>query len=458
MKKTAIYTVCLFLMTLLLSGCQQEFLELKRNKSQAVPVREEDFGALMDNAGVLNLRAPLSLNTIGSDEYYLTQSAWSLLPEPTERNGYIWAPEVYEGQESQDWNQAYKRILYFNMVLEGLDSIEPDDRSPRWAQIRGNTLFQRAFNFHMLCEQFAEAFDPARSTEQLGIPLRLLSDINLKTPRATLAECFNQIEEDVLLAIALLPEQEVVPHRAIKAAGKALLARIYQQQRRWQEALQQAESCLSDRGDLLHYSTLDSNVRFPFPQHGLDNPEVLFANQASGIAILATVRFNIDPVLESFYETGDHRRSMYYQTLAGGNRVFRGSYGGGVANFCGLATDEVYLIAAECAARLGQEELAHERLSTLLRHRLDEDAFGRLNLGSGSALLETIFLERRKQLVCRGMRWHDLKRLQLEGLNEETLVRHIGTDRYSLPPGDSRYVWPIPDNAVVLGNVQQNPR
>ena len=68
-----------------------------------------------------------------------------------------------------------------------------------------------------------------------------------------------------------------------------------------------------------------------------------------------------------------------------------------------------------------------------------------------------ILLERRKELLMRGLRWMDLKRLNMEGA-AITLTRTVNGQVYTLPPNDLRYALPIPEDVIAISGMQQNPR
>jgi len=71
----------------------------------------------------------------------------------------------------------------------------------------------------------------------------------------------------------------------------------------------------------------------------------------------------------------------------------------------------------------------------------------------------TLIQERRKELPFSGnLPWEDLRRLNQEPNFAKTLTRMLNGETFSLPPGDNRYVYPIPENEISLSGIQQNPR
>ena len=69
--------------------------------------------------------------------------------------------------------------------------------------------------------------------------------------------------------------------------------------------------------------------------------------------------------------------------------------------------------------------------------------------------LETILLERRKELLMRGLRWIDIKRLNKEGHNivQKRVVNNVV---YTLPANDPRYALPIPIDIIRATGMAQN--
>ena len=108
----------------------------------------------------------------------------------------------------------------------------------------------------------------------------------------------------------------------------------------------------------------------------------------------------------------------------------------------------MYLIRAESYARKGDTQSAMSDLNTLLSARWTSEAFTQLTATDASDALRQILLERRKELLYRGLRWTDLRRLNKNPATAVTLTRVVGMQTYTLPPGDPRYVYAIPDNVI----------
>jgi hypothetical protein len=116
------------------------------------------------------------------------------------------------------------------------------------------------------------------------------------------------------------------------------------------------------------------------------------------------------------------------------------------------------LIAAEGYSRSGNLEMGNLYLNELLRNRYDKESWEDLMIEEQEELLKRILLERRKELIGRGIRWSDLRRLNQETGSEITLERVIDGETYSLLPNDPLYVFPIPDVEIQRSGIAQNNR
>lgn len=114
------------------------------------------------------------------------------------------------------------------------------------------------------------------------------------------------------------------------------------------------------------------------------------------------------------------------------------------------------LIVAECSARLGNVDKALEYINSLLIKRYKSSSYVPVRVEGKEQALALILKERNKELLFRGVRWHDLKRLKREYLI--TLVRTVGSETFRLPPDDKKWTLPIPPNVVRLSGMQQNER
>lgn len=441
------------------NSCGTGFLDVRPDVRQVVPKTIADYQAILDYQSVFIEQPSVELGVIGADEYYLRDGMLTTLTTPFHRNGYIWAQDVYEGQEIRDWRFGYQRILYANMALD-VEKITPaPNEKEAWDNVKGSALFFRAYSLYQLAQLFCKPYAASTSGNDLGIPLPLDYDVSQPSTRGTVADVYRQILSDLLSAVDLLPTKALNTFRPSKAAACVLLARTYLQMGDFEKALYHADLGLTLNSDLIDFNNLDLNATYTFPMdYGSSNPEVIFYMRIAALTVVAAGRFNADTALLTAYQPTDLRMHAYFFENTDGRILFKGSYYGGSSYFGGLAVDELWLMRAECSARLGDVQGAMDDLNELLIHRHDREQFVSLTASDPEEALDIILLERRKELFMRGIRWEDLRRLNKEPRFAKTLIREIDGQRYELPPGDPRWVWPIPDNEIDLSGFPQNDR
>ncbi len=462
----------LFFFVMLNSSCSHDFLDLKSSQSQKVPVLLSDFQAILDNTTdpthALNLRTSHVLGIIGADEFFLSKTHFNGLsaegPLAYMRNAYNWNDIIYDNilgdnVEPYDFNVGYAKILRCHIILEGLEKIKRvDGNSSDWDNTKGSALFHRALNYYNLSQLFCEPFGKGDLENKVGLPLRLTADPTIKVNRSSLKEILTLIESDLTEAEMLLPETGSTVFRASKLAVYALKARLHLQLFEFEKALKETEKVLAVKSTLWDYNTIQVSNNYTFTLYGMNNPEVFFSTAANEAFVLSNNVLQVETNLWNSYASSDLRKALFFKKSTDGRNTYWGSYHGGVAFFTGFALDETYLIQAECLARMNRIEEAHVALNKMKINRFSKNDFQPFTANSKEDLLQEIFEERKKELVFRGVRWEDLRRLNLEKGREVTLIRQIDNVTYRLAPNDKKYVWPLPPEAIEAGGYQQNER
>nr|WP_121272149.1 RagB/SusD family nutrient uptake outer membrane protein [Pedobacter schmidteae] len=450
------YLIYLAIGLCFLTACKEEFLELKQDKSLVIPTTLKDYQGLIDNTAVMNTPSAHTLGIIGSDEYVLSDAIYNALPQPWNKTVYRWDKDPYPNIEVDDWNYSYWHILYANTALAGAEKLKDNTDLQALSNLKGCALFHRAINFYQLAQTFCKPFT-ANAENEPGIPLRLEEDINLTIGRGTLQQTYNQIINDLEQAAGLLPENAVVKFRPGKPAAYAMLAKTFLQMDDYNKALEYANAYLSLKPALLDFNTVDLTPRYPFTDFNT-NVEVVFVTGPQNNPVTGTTRINVLPALLNSYATNDLRKQAYFFNNTDGRVIFKGSYRASGGFFTGIATDEIYLIRAECYARTKQAEKALQDLNTLRKNRYQKAGYTDITETNTNEILRLIITERRKELPFRGTRWEDLRRLNKESEFAITLTRTVSGITYNLPPNDNHYTWPIPDKEITLSNLTQNLR
>lgn len=429
-------------------GCQQ-LLDEKPDQRLVIPSTLGDFQALMDNFGVLTANDLISAE-ISADDYYLTDADLAALPSEYERRMYSWQKDNLFEPGSNEWAYLYKAVYSCNAVLEGMEA-STIERDTRFNNVKGQALVYRAKCFLQGLGVWAKAYQVS-SPADLGIPLRPSADFNTPSTRATVQEGYQKVLSDLKAAVPLLPDKALSATRPSKASAYGLLARTFLYMGNYQDAESYADSCLRINGALLDYNKLNVADRYPV---ALFNPEVVFNTFVPPSTIVTSTRAKIVPELLQAYQADDLRKQVFY-LQSGGAYYFKGTYFQ-PALFFGLATDEMYLTLAECQVRNGKTDLGIQTLNKLLVARFKTGTFVPLVTGDKATALDMVLIERRKELVMRGMRWMDVKRLNAEGRGI-VLKRSIGGTDYTLTPNDKRYALPLPEDIIALTGMLQNER
>jgi len=451
--KNMIWCVLASLPAVMHISCKKGWLDEKTNKNLAVPATLNDFQTLLDNTDVMNENS-CGIGEIGSDGHQVIPLYW---PESDqEYNAYTWLKER-PIINSPDWNAAYKRVAYCNLVLEGLDALHPGNASDAqwWRELKGEALFQRARTFFELAQVYAPAYTIPLPSGNWGIPLRLTTDVNEVSVRSTVKETYDRVINDLLAAKDLLPLTPVYKTRASKPAALAQLARVFLGMEAYDLAYTYADSCLRLYNNLLDYNTLDT---LPAPGSypvAIFNSEVLFHSTLVKWGIIMRDAM-IDSALYALYDANDLRRTVFFDCSAPYIQ-FRGSYYGGLVLFSGLAADEQYLIRSECSVRMGDIGKGMDDIRTLLQKRYRQHIFVLPAVTNAKDALAIVLQERRKELLLRGLRWTDLRRLNHDPVYVQTITRFVGGKTYTLEPNSFKYTFPIPDDIIQKSGIAQNP-
>lgn len=441
------------LMLATLGACSPEFLEVKPRKAQVIVETLQDVESLLDNASVLNRTDYYRM--ISDGDFYYTDSKILSLPE-VQRNLYLWNEEIDPiGLYSSPWDLPYQQIMYANIALETLDEMGDYGGSQNvWEELYGRALYFRAWAHYNLLQDFAEGYDPS-PTEQLGVPIIIDSAFPRDTRRESLHEGYRFIIDELTVAVNLLPQQtQVKTHPSVQAAY-ALVARVYLNIGDFDNALLFADRALEIDGTLLDFNTLSSTGALPFSQFNFStHPEVILFT-SSNVPLIGVAGIQGADELYNSYLDDDLRKHTFFSE----GKLYTGTYSGASSyHFTGLATDELYLIKAESLVRNGRLEEGIITMEELLINRYVDRVLTADIPQNQSELLQWILDERQKELVGRGIRWTDLKRLNGDSDTQTALSRTYNGEEFHLPPNSSRYVFAIPQDEVEISGLEQNIR
>lgn len=425
-----------------------------------VPKSLNDYQQLLDNYLYSYSNATPGLSEISADNFYAGEN--TIWYDPTEEHAYFWEENVYSGSSSREWSERYTAIFYMNVILEGLDDMETSDTALK-QQLTGSAHFFRGAAYYALAQTFTIPYSPQTKDNALGVPLRLSSDVTTLLPRGSQDELYNLILSDLKTAADLLPDNSEYVHRPNRPAALGMLARISLNMHRYEEALEYSSKALEISPELLDYNTLTYTPGvnpFPVAMPNSSNKEVLIYMQNTPYTFIDQQMAFVDTLLISSYNDNDLRKQLFFMKDENGNDIFIGNYTGNFGElFGGVATDELYLIKAEAAVRLGRSDLSVSTLDELLANRYKTGTFPGISVSDQTGLLNIIIGERRKELIGRGLRWEDLRRLNQDPDFALTLIRKgNGGQVFELLPNSNRYTFPIPNDEINRSGIEQNAR
>ncbi|MDW5290971.1 RagB/SusD family nutrient uptake outer membrane protein [Formosa sp. PL04] len=355
------------------------------------------------------------------------------------------------------WNHSYIGIQRANIVLNRINEIEYSNEDTKKSRI-GEMYFLRALFYFNLVRVYGD------------VPI-VLDEVNnpqdyFGQTRMAEAEVYNQIKEDLLEAIQLLPvRNETNKMRVVKTAGQALLGKVELTLGNYSQAQSNLQSVVNSG---IHDLVAVNDV---FAADNELNGEIIFAVQfSSGIngnseGTDAYRMFNptgrvegnmtgtkghgvLKPDFYKLYEDNDSRKGAYIGVLESGI-----AYNKKIAipttvvddaenDWIVLRYADVILMLAEIENELGNSTQAIQYLNQI---------YNRASIGeySGMATKDSIFqaidLQRRLELVWEGHRWFDLKR---QGRAQEIL----GIS------DSNKLLMPLPASQIATDNaLKQNP-
>ncbi|OCA77121.1 hypothetical protein BBI01_01265 [Chryseobacterium artocarpi] len=450
--KTQINIIIISTMLILFSACSKDWLEEKQDIKLIVPTTIADLDLLM-NSNMLAYDGRGALEA-SSDDFEMTQEQYNSLWYDFERKLIIWNIDEFPKLGTlmhEEWEVAYSQIQTCNVVLEALKKItRTESNGMIYDRIKGSALYHRSRQFLNLAMTFCKYYDPSTADKDLGIVLKLEADINEPVKRSTLNNTYFRIVEDLKTAALLLPENQISITHITKGGAYALLARTYLYMNDYQNAAESVEQSLRYHSLLDDYNTIDSSSSSPL----LNKSKELHIRIEMTAPYTSTGYGSVIPSeLYQLYKSDDLRKTLYFK-IQNGKPIWRGASVSN--NLTGTATDEVLLIGAECFARLNNKDKAMELLNTLLVKRFKTGTFIPIIATTNDEALDIVLVERRKELLKRGLRFQDLKRFNQEPRYAKTLYRVIGNDMYTLSPNDRRYIFPIPQYIINYNNIEQN--
>lgn len=472
-----IQLILVLLVTLSLGACKKGFLEVDNGRilyrqeyvNNLVTLQEYlngiyvDFGSTVVFHGYEviypeviadNIKPNISATTSTFSLHYLwSQQAGNVNSRATNMNAFSYS--------------AYKLIRSCNFVLETVDKYNKENEE-KANTIKGEALAFRAYLHLSLCNFFAQQFNFTNDGGHPGVAYVTSSDFTDPVVRHTVSEVYSKLIDDLNNAILLLPETRLLSTGKStkllisRVTAKAILARAY-----------------LFKGDFVNAKNLARDVIGSIPLMTQNYPTALFTSNeteaifqieassqnstsfagryltgsATSTQFLATMDI-VDILTEN---PGDKRKVWVKDTLNSWQiRKFPAGIVAGVSPAAAsyyqsvVRSSEMYLAASEAYAKINSEDSARYYLDAI---RLRANSTAGVTTASGSALLDSIYKERRKELCFESLRMFDLLRWK-KGVERNDASN---ANAKTLPYPSNKAIAPLPTLDVSVSGFIQNP-
>lgn len=444
------------------SGCQK-FLDVTP-KGKFIPKYIKDYEELASNPSYSS-NGNAVLERL-SDNIYLSDARISTSLTQNTTKAYQWAPELYVETETDGaWDPMYNNIYNANIIIQDVEKLTDGTELQR-TQVLGDAFFNRAYAYWCLINTYGKDYDANTAATDLGVPLITIPDLEAKPSRATVAEVYQLILQDLLKAKDQLPAAAKNIYRNDKTAALALLARVYQSMDNYPEAKKYAAEALQLKNLLFDYNMLSFKDPLKPSAAGVNNrpvdylhPEMISYKATSFGSVLTGLC--VSPDFLSVLGTKDLRYVFNFSTLESNGKPtielypiylkFDLSYNIGVP--------EMMLILAEAEARAGQISPALLQLNNLRKKRFKPGDYADLTAATAEDALKLVIDERRRELFGKGLRWFDMRRLDSDPRFRKTYNRANTAATYKLEAGSPVFVQQIPPKVRLLNpGILLNPR
>lgn len=470
MKKLLIITMSL----LVLTSCEKDFLDTQPEST----INDEQLGTSAEAnkaiiAGIYSALRSYGLSIAGSHEDYGHKSilvATDMMSNDMLMTKSSWYGSFYNylgrtqtnSRSKLAWSIYYPQIKTTNTVISAIPA-DTDDASLK--AFRGQALALRGYFYFMLARMYGPTY--VGNESKLSVPL--YKEVILEPrPRATVAEVYAVIEDDLKNAIELLDGFTRANKDGLdKSVVQAFLADVYLEEGKYALAATLAHE--ARQGYTLLNETDWNNGFYDVTTGGetmwgaaITSAQSTFVasffghfdnTNDSGYAGGLQIYKNIDVRLYNSIPATDYRKKAFvaptgnplYPSLpAYANTKFRDpTIDSG--DYIYLRSASLYYIEAEALARSGNEGAAKQVLYDIT---ITRDPAYTLSTNSGTALINEIILQKRIELWGEGYAWFDMKRLGVGLVRDYPGSNHVAFGKYNYAAGANEFIFQVPQAEI----------
>ena len=424
---------------LLFTGCDN-YLDIPPTGS-VIPTTAAEYRALLANA-YFDVPTTRGLAAFRSDELTLSTESSYDMSSYGDIEQWNDAKPV-QGTIPFHWGELYSVIFIANHIIENKDAIT-EGSADEVNQLAAEAYMLRGYMHFLLVNLYGQPYSKPGVLDSKSIPLKLNTDIEEISTRNTVREVYQSIASDIASATELMNVEAwelKYSYRFNKTSVQAFGSRLALYMEQWDDVLIASDKALQTAGALEDLTIPEAN----FPNH-YESTETITALEYVFHSNYQTAVFASSTLLAAYDEADDLRLSLYYDApnedgnivpLKGGNIAFRTTF----------RVAELYLNAAEAAARLGDDAKAKDYLLQLMAKRFTPAGFTAkkqaVDAMQGEALITEILNERFRELAFEGHRWFDLRRT-----TRPQIIKTLERGTFTLAKDDARYTIPIPKDAI----------
>lgn len=466
MKNLKYILLLLFAMALSESCTRDNYLDIQP-KGTDIPTTVEDFRLMLDNVSSIfsgelsqgfSIKHHMTLQL--NDNHALFDEALGSGITLSMVRAYMFEAQFYSPLEDDlDWNQYYNQIYLSNIILDGLSKAK-NGTPQEIAALAAEAKVHRAYAYFNLVNIYGIHYNASSAATDLGVPIRegiALDDVSLA--RASVQEVYDYALNDITTSIADLEDTQPTNYifRPSKSAAYGVLAKIYLYQGKYPEALDAANDALALSNTLRDINNNEVGFdRVRINPLVTEDEEIIWLKNH-----ISSVRIYPSDELVFLYDFED-LRFQKFGSLFEALGVFKFFYAAGALNenlSDGITTPDLYLIRAECNARLNNIQAANDDLNALREKRYPTGLYTPVNITDPSLLLQFVKDERRREIAISFDRTFDIKRYNLFDNDNISLTHTLEGKTATLEANSKNWAFPIATKILQRNpELKQNPR
>jgi hypothetical protein len=362
---------------------------------------------------------------------------------------YEYADSVFRSSDySAAWGSIYSQLYIYNVVANGVMDASDGTTTEKLA-VQAEARVMRAYMLFLAEQFFGQPYNAATASTDLSVPIvKTASTGETGFTRATVKELYDFCTSEMEDACPNLPDKAVHKLRTYKAAGYAMMGRVYWMMGDYANAMKAltiAKASLdSDTGvSFYNYNTMMTKWGFKpaAPERFASNsyPSLIYKNNETVYSKSYTMFYisfyfysgslYIKPDFYSLYGANDLRKYFFVSKSFRSGAVYPAMRPVRTAANIGISLPDIYLMLAECKARTGDLSSAKELLYDVRKNRMPAaDATVPATVSTQNDLIRFIVDERKREFMGTGLRWLDMRRLWDDDLFQTDKAGYTHTD------------------------------